>query len=153
MTGRSSKTYLLLGIIAIFQFECDDTPDCYESICYNAPRICIEIIPYSSEQDVCDQVDIVYSIQGDDENYPEEQCGSTIFYEITTDHFRPTSCFYGSAEVTVTHNGYSASELIEDNKFNYCGRDIAYVVVTLHEDGPPTFGDPVYVSPCEKRGL
>ena len=32
---------------------------------------------------------------------------------------------------------------------NYCGRDIAYVLVHLSADAMPEFAEPEYISPCE----
>lgn len=57
-------------------------------------------------------------------------------------------------DVTVApYEGEEATLRVELAEHNYCGHDIAYVVATLHDDGPPTFTEVLYVSPCENGSL
>jgi hypothetical protein len=56
----------------------------------------------------------------------------------------------GNPEITITFTAAAAavSKLIDLRPRNYCGREIAYVPVTLSTDGQLIVDDPTYVSPC-----
>jgi hypothetical protein len=57
-------------------------------------------------------------------------------------------------DVTVAPDiGEEATARVLLAQHNYCGHDIAYLVANLHEDGLPTFGEVLYVSPCESGPL
>lgn len=126
--------------------------DCQDSECYNFPRVCVEILPFVEEPPVCDQVSITYS--HDEWSDMDDECGTEDSEQWGP--LNPTSCYYGSESITVTisqDEQRTATRIIELAEHNYCGEDIAYVVVTLHEVEPPTFGETLYVSPCENGGL
>ncbi len=131
----------------------DDENSCQENNCYGMERACVEVIPFEREPSVCEQIVISYIVK--DSTFIETNCGH--YDNAEWGRLNPVSCFDGvGSEFTLTVNqndhNYASIE-IPAAEFNYCGRDIAYVYVMLHEDGPPTFSEIFYVSPCETSSL
>lgn len=130
--------------------------ECSNSSCLDSPQVCVEVIPYTSDIPVCDQISIEYFWNG--VVIPEQDCGRDGIPGDMSRQRNPTACSeFGNndpfVEVTVTHGDQAATQRIELAEYNRCGEDIAYVYVTLHEDGPPTFGEVAYISPCMERSL
>ena len=135
-------------------------PSCAGTDCYHMPRLAIGVLQYDEDLESCENVEIVFEdSEGDiftnngDANVcidcPEEQVVGLLWTACRT-------C--GPAvkwiDVTISQDeDRTTTQRIELAEHNYCGVDIAYALVTLHEDGPPTFGEVMYVSPCETGGL
>lgn len=131
-----------------------ETDTCQESACYGIGRICVEVIPFEREPSICEQVVISYT--QNDETHTEIDCGH--YDSAEWGRLNPISCAGGGQEGEITlsivqdeNRNASTKVLLADH--NYCGRDIAYVYVMLNEDGPPSFEETVYVSPCEMSTL
>ncbi len=116
--------------------------------------MCVEIIGYNVDVALSDQLELEYSFQG----YTSKE-NEWIVFGDSWGNLNPTSCRSASLDaqyfdITISQDeNRTSTKRIELAEHNYCGEDIAYVIATLHEDSPPTFGDTFYVSPCKNRGL
>ncbi|MDJ0767021.1 MAG: hypothetical protein QNJ97_28865 [Myxococcota bacterium] len=152
----------------LFMSHCNSSgqPSCYESDCYGMPRLAVGIIPYDDSHSCGDISEILFKDSEGDifSNHPsnldEEAsvCGCPTRPPYTDGMIWSACSTYGPAvkwsDVTISLDAQRTStQRIELAEHNYCGEDIAYVLVTLHEDKAPTFGEVMYVSPCETGGL
>ncbi len=139
-------------------------PSCAGTDCFGMPRMVVGILQYDEDLESCENVEIVFEdSEGDiltnNDAGPDEPNVCSGPYEEQVAGLLWTACrTCGPAvkwiDVTISQDeDRTTTQRIELAEHNYCGVDIAYVLVTLHEDDPPTFGEVMYISPCETGGL
>jgi hypothetical protein len=123
------------------------------------PRLVVGVFPNENNLDPCNEVEIKF-----------EHSNGVVFSNLSipdvcdaceeqVDGLLWTACVASGPavewiEVTISQDAdRTTSQRVSLAEHNYCGEDIAYVSATLHEDEPPTFGEILYVSPCNTGSL
>lgn len=140
--------------------------DCTEDACFGMPRIAVGVVPYDGGVDPYESAIITFQdsegdIKNNEEDNPDREllaaaCSGETTFNLAEAGLFWTACAHSGpdvewVDVTIAQDADRvATERVALADHNYCGRNIAYTIVTLHEDGPPTFGEVLYVSPCEQ---
>ena len=139
---------------------CDNsTESCADDGCEGNidARMCLNIIPYDDNLEICDLLAIQF-VDSEGLVHIPEGCDLSPWPDDWPSLQIAACSTPGPSvqwiDVTVAQDASrTTTQRIILAEHNYCGREIAYSDVTLHDDGPPTFQETLYVSPCDGGGL
>ena len=118
------------------------------------PRVIVGVIPpRGSDKEGIDFVRVKFrDQQGTVFDGNPHGCPDTPGILCTFSFFSSPADRFVTLQVESIEAGDLASKaIIQLGPFNYCGRDIAYVTVTLAANLPPEIHPPEFVSPCNTR--